>query len=320
MQLAISRSGFTLARMAGSEKQSISALTRYCAVLGHPIAHSASPAMQNAGITMLGLDWCYVAYDVDPQELRKALDGAKAMRFIGLNLTVPHKLLAVDMMDVLDRSAKTWGAVNTVLFEARSKGRGWKSMREVKAGEVTAVRTRGFNTDADAIVRAISEDLRIRLSGAKVLLLGVGGAGRVAALKLAEAGASLHLVNRTEEKATALAVEIKRRRRGSQVNVGYPDRPVDLVVNATSLGLRRTDELPLNPKRFPLSKAGAVFDMIYQPPETPLLRLAKAAGCRTANGLSMLLHQGAAALEIWSGKRAPVAQMREALEAHVYAR
>jgi len=97
----------------------ISASTGICAVLGHPIRHSASPAMQNAGIAALGLDWRYVAFETRPEDLAQAVEGARAMRYVGLNLTVPHKLLAVDLMDELDESARTWGAVNTVVFEGR---------------------------------------------------------------------------------------------------------------------------------------------------------------------------------------------------------
>jgi shikimate dehydrogenase len=107
---------------------SLSAATRYCAVLGHPIKHSASPAMQNAGIASLGLDWRYLAFDVHPDDLRPAIEGAKAMNYIGLNLTVPHKLLAMEMVDVLDESAKVWGAVNTIRFEARDTKGDWQPL------------------------------------------------------------------------------------------------------------------------------------------------------------------------------------------------
>src|SRR4029077_21265097 len=100
-------------------KEPLNAATRYCAVLGQPIKHSASPAMQNAGIAALGLDWRYLAFEVSPNDLRAVIDGAKAMKFVGLNLTVPHKLIAMDMVDALDESAKTWGAVNTIRFEVR---------------------------------------------------------------------------------------------------------------------------------------------------------------------------------------------------------
>ncbi len=146
-----------------------------------------------------------------------------------------------------------------------------------------------------------------------------GGAGRVAALKLAaEQIAQLFLVNRTRAKAEALAEEIRRRWPDAAVTLGYPASGVDLVLNATSLGLNAEDPPPFDEARFSLGNAGAAYDMIYRPAETPFLRQAKAAGCRTANGLGMLLHQGAKALEIWTGRPAPVDVMRRALEAEVY--
>ncbi len=281
----------------------VNAATRFCAVLGHPVKHSASPAMQNAGIAALKLNWRYLACDVHPENLREAIAGAKAMKFIGLNLTVPHKLLALDMVDKLDASAKAWGAVNTIHFEERGN----------------KVRAIGFNTDADAITRSLREDLGVKLRGARVLLLGAGGAGRTAALKLAsEKVVELFLVNRTKSKAVAVAREIHRRFPKVKTTVGYPKGDVDLLLNATTLGLKAGDPLPFDAKSFSLRQARAVYDMIYRPPATGLLRAAKAAGCQTVNGLGMLLHQGAKALEIWSGQRAPIAVMRRALEAEVY--
>src|SRR6476646_8396884 len=118
---------------------SISATTRICAVYGHPIKHSASPAMQNAGIAALGLNWRYVAFDVHPDNLREAIAGAKAMRFIGLNLTVPHKLLALQMVDVLDATANQWGAVNTIRFEARTRRGEWVPLAQLPADEIMEV-------------------------------------------------------------------------------------------------------------------------------------------------------------------------------------
>jgi shikimate dehydrogenase len=297
----------------------VSASTRYCAVLGHPIRHSASPAMQNAGLAALGLDWRYLAFDVHPDNLRAAISGAKVMKFIGLNLTVPHKLFAVSMVDVLDESAKAWGAVNTIRFEARDAHGHWLSVARVTEESHGAWRTVGFNTDADAIALALQEDLGFRTAGAKVLLLGAGGAGHTAALKLAAEGAAeLFLVNRTQAKAEELVRDLQRRFPQVKAGVGYPDAGVDLVLNATTLGLKVDDPLPLDSSRYQLKRAGAVYDMIYRPVETALLRAARAAGCRTANGLGMLLHQGARALEIWSGQPAPVAAMRRALELNVY--
>lgn len=275
--------------------------------------------MQNAGIAALGLNWRYVAFDVKPEELRVALVGAKAMQFVGLNLTVPHKLLAMDMVDALDESARNWGAVNTVRFEGRDRAGTWMPLHHFTDAPPEKVRSHGFNTDADAITRSIRESLGMELQGKRVLILGAGGAGRVAALKLAsENVGELFLVNRTESKAATVAAEIRRRHLNVKVQLGYPRGDIDLAINATSLGLSATDALPWDGKQFSLRQAHAAYDMIYRPAETPFLATAKAGGSRTANGIAMLLYQGAAALELWTGKSAPVDVMRRALEENVY--
>jgi shikimate dehydrogenase len=152
-----------------------------------------------------------------------------------------------------------------------------------------------------------------------VLLLGAGGAGRTAALKLAaENVAELFLVNRTVSKAEEIAAEIRKQFPSVKVFVGYPKSNVDLLLNATSLGLKPDDASPLDEKQFSLKQARAVYDMIYKPAETKLLAAAKSAGCKTANGIGMLVHQGAKAFEIWTGQPAPVAVMRRAVEECVY--
>jgi shikimate dehydrogenase len=297
----------------------INARTRYCAVFGHPVRHSASPALQNAGMAALDLNWRYIACDVRPEELREALMGAKRMGFVGVNLTVPHKQLALDFMDALDESAKLWKAVNTVRFEGREKGGEWLPLQEFEESAPEKVRAHGFNTDADAIARSIRDDLGVDLKGARVLLLGVGGAGSVAALKLASEGVKeLFIVNRTHSKAAGVAAEIRRRHPAVKVLLEYPRGELDLAINATSLGLAHTDALPVDEKLFSLRQARCVFDLIYRPAETRLLTQAKANGCRVANGLGMLLYQGAKALEIWSGKIAPLETMRRALAQNVY--
>jgi shikimate dehydrogenase len=274
--------------------------------------------MQNAGLAALGLDWRYLAFEVDPANLRAAIQGARAMNFIGLNLTVPHKLMAVEMVDVLDESAKAWGAVNTIRFEGRDERGAWRPLREFTEAP-PETRSHGFNTDADAITRALREDLGCEPRGAKLLLLGAGGAGRTAALKLAsEHVAELFLVNRTRSKAEGVAKEIRERCPAVKVTIGYPAGPVDLVLNATSLGLKPNDPLPFDGQQLALRQAAAVYDMIYRPAETALLQAAKAAGCRTANGLGMLLYQGAKSLELWTGQTAPVEIMRQALAKNVY--
>jgi shikimate dehydrogenase len=297
----------------------IDAATRLCGVYGHPIRHSASPAFQNAALAALGLNWRYLAFEVHPDHLGQALEGARAMGFVGVNLTVPHKLLAVQLVDVLDESAKNWGAVNTIRFEARDRDGGWQPLGQFDGPLPGPIRSHGFNTDADAITRSLQEDLGLTLSGARVLLLGAGGAAQATALKLAADGvAELWLVNRTVAKAEALAAAVAARFPGTRCWVGYPEGTVDLVLNATSLGLNAADPPPLDLARFSWSRTRAAYDMIYQPAETPFLGAAREAGRQTANGIGMLLYQGAKALEIWTGRPAPVAVMREALLKHVY--
>ena len=275
--------------------------------------------MQNAGIAALGLNWRYLAFEVRPEDLECAITGARTMKFVGLNLTVPHKLLALGLVDVLDGTARNWGAVNTIRFEGRAANGEWISLGRCDFEQTAEIRSHGFNTDADAIIRSLREELDLELSDLRVLLIGTGGAGRVAALRLAAEGVKdLFLVNRTGSKANELAAEIRDRFPRVRVEVGYPDAEIDLLVNATSLGLKENDPCPVDEKSFSLGKARAVYDLIYRPAETRLLKLARAAGCRTANGLGMLLYQGAKALEIWSGKPPPLSVMRRALEKNVY--
>ena len=263
--------------------------------------------MHNAAFAALGLNWRYFAFEVHPHDLRAAIEGARVMGFAGLNLTVPHKLLALELVDTLDKSAKKWRAVNTIRFESAGvDGR-------------AKVRAVGFNTDAGAIATALREDLKLELRGARVLLLGAGGAGRTAALKFAaEKVRELFLVNRTQAKARAVAAEIKRQFPSARVTLGYPAADVDLLINATSLGLKQGDRLPFDKQQFSLEQARAVYDMIYRPAETALLRAARKAGCRTANGLGMLLYQGMKAFEIWTAKTPPLDVMRRALEQNIY--
>ncbi len=287
--------------------------------MGSPIRHSASPAMHNAAFAALGLNWRYLAFEVDPKNLCAAIDGARAMGFAGLNLTVPHKLLAVDMVDALDASAKTWGAVNVIKFDSGAGILPANSSHTGKMPMPLKARATGYNTDADGLVNSLREDLALELCGLKVLLLGAGGAGRTAALKLAsEKVAELFLVNRTQNKVEDIAREIKTQFPDVKVAANYPKQAVDLILNATSLGLKAEDASPLDGKQFSFKQTRAVYDMIYCPAETALLKAAKAAGCRTANGLGMLLHQGAKAFEIWTGQSAPIKVMRRALEQNIY--
>ncbi|MFO1450390.1 MAG: shikimate dehydrogenase [Opitutaceae bacterium] len=275
------------------------------AVLGHPIRHSISPAMHNAALAAMArsrpefASWSYGRFDVPPADLPTALSRLHALGYRGLNLTVPHKVLAFGSMTEIDPAARPIGAVNTLRWSPQ----GWH----------------GFNTDGYGLATAIGETLGLTLQGTHVVLLGAGGAARGAAVECLQRGcASLWIANRTQENLDTL-LSVLRPLAGAIPLHGFPpDRlpgglPTgSLVVNATSAGLKPQDPPPIDLATIP-SPAG-VYDMIYNPPVTPLLAQAARLGLPHANGLSMLIHQGARALEIWSGASVPVAAMRQAAE------
>jgi shikimate dehydrogenase len=266
------------------------------AVLGHPIKHSISPAMHNAALAELArtnprfADWNYVRFEIHPDDLPRALGLLHAKKFRGVNLTVPHKIIAFDHVAEIDPAARPVGAVNTLRWSER----GWQ----------------GFNTDGYGLAAALEETLQRELAGAHIILLGAGGAARGAAVECLQRGcAALHIANRTREnldRLCAVLAPIAQRIPVTGFPPGEPPRTLPanaIVINATSAGLKETDPLPIEIGRIP--RPSAVFDMIYNPPQTALLHAAAAAGIPCANGLSMLVHQGAKALEIWSGIAAP---------------
>jgi shikimate dehydrogenase len=266
------------------------------AVIGHPISHSVSPAMHNAALADLATreprfrDWKYHALDVEPARLGEALAALHERGFKGVNLTVPHKVVAMGLVTSLDAEAGDAGAVNTLAAEAD----GW----------------RGFNTDGYGLLEGIRIDLGVSLHGAPVILLGAGGAARAAAVACLRAGcASLAVLNRSPATRAALLAQIHplagaTELRGLALSGGtHPVAPGTILINATSVGLQAADPAPVDLARFP--GVTAVYDMIYNPPVTALLARARGLpGMRAANGLSMLVHQGAKALELWTGIRA----------------
>lgn len=282
---------------------SINGQTRIVAVLGHPIAHTASPAMHNAAFDALGMNWRYVALDVDPARLGPALRGLALCGLAGANLTVPHKLIAFREADRLDATARVAEAANTLVFSLR-------------AGKPFL---HGHSTDGHGILASLREEFRFRPEGRSIAILGCGGAGQSAAIQFSLAGAKrVVLLNRTRAKAAAIARRIRALR--PRVECLLEPAPCDLLVQATSLGLKPGDSCPLDEALLGAVKPRAFLEMIYRPAETPAMRLARRRGCRVANGLSMLLHQGARSFEIWTGRKAPVEVMRRALRREVYGR
>jgi len=277
-------------------------------VFGDPVAHSLSPQMQNAALENVGLKERYGRFQIGAEELETGLELIRHLNFVGINLTLPHKTGALPLMTEVDEPARKSGAINTVLVE----------------GE----KLLGFNTDGPGFLHAIRTEFSVDLRDLRVLLLGAGGgAGRAIAMQCAlENCERLVLVNRTLEKAQDLAKELAPYFAGSRVlgpvarlqavpwdetSLRFQLANTDLVVNATSVGMKRSD-----PPLFPASLLAPhlmVYDTIYTPERTPLLAAAAGAGALGANGLSMLLHQGALSFEIWFGRKAPLDVMRAAL-------
>ena len=230
--------------------------------------------------------WRYHAFDIEAEKLPEALAAMARLGFAGINLTVPHKVQAVGLCASLDPGALEAGAANTLLPE----GSGW----------------RGFNTDGYGLAAGIREDLGLGLSGASVVILGAGGAARGAAVECLRSGcAGLWISNRTRANLDALLADLAPLTGIIPIRALSDQVPPTgtIVINATSLGLRDADAAPVDLASIP--GAAAVYEMIYNPPETRLLRQARALGLPCANGLGMLVHQGAKALEIWTGIPAP---------------
>jgi shikimate dehydrogenase len=274
----------------------VSGRTRIVGIIGDPVAHSLSPAMHNAAFGRLGLDFTYVPFHVRPAQLGAAIAGIRALGLVGVNVTVPHKERVIDFLDTVSARAQRAGAVNTILNHGG--------------------RLHGENTDIIGFQRALSA-VRFRLRGARVLVVGAGGAARAVLTALHEGGArSVTIANRTTARARALAIAFG----GSRLRVDVARlaalRDVgrlaafDLVVNATSVGLHGEPFVPLSYGDTP---ARCLFADLLYGRRTDFLCRADRAGRPTLDGLGMLLHQGAAAFSLWTGRRAPIATMRRAL-------
>ncbi len=277
-------------------------------VFGDPVAHSLSPQMQNAALRACGIQAQYARFHIRANELRSALLFLRKLDFVGINLTVPHKIAASTQIDEADESATRAGAVNTI---------------RVRDEKLIA-----SNTDGEGFLRAIRTEFSIDLRDLRVLIIGAGGGtGRAIAWQCAlENCERLVLVNRTLEKANALAEQLRPFFSGPRVfgpsarieAVAWDESAmrtqladIDLIVNATPLGMNPSNPTPI-PARL-IAPHHIVFDCVYEPSKTALLRAAEEAGARGANGLSMLLYQGALSFSIWFNRDAPIEAMRAAL-------
>jgi shikimate dehydrogenase len=277
----------------------ISGQTRVVGIIGDPVAHSRSPAMHNAAFRAAGLNFTYVAFHVRAAQLGAAMAGIRALDIAGVNVTVPHKEGVIPFLDSLSDTARRCGAVNTIVN---------------RGGHLY-----GENTDVIGFRRALAE-AKARIRGARVLLIGAGGGARSVLEALAEGGVGAVIIaNRTRQRAQRLADHVAQRIETraaplSALRDARVLREIDLVVNATSIGLRAERFIPVS---YMLTPGRCVFfDLLYAS-DTDFLRRAASAGRRSIDGTGMLLHQGAAAFTLWTHRRPPLEVMRAALKGPV---
>jgi shikimate dehydrogenase len=275
----------------------ISGKTKLYGIFGYPVKHTFSPGMHNAAFKKLNLDACYVPFAVAPENLGEAVKALIPLGLCGLNITVPHKEKIIAYLDELSEEARLIGAVNTI--------------------EITEGKLIGHNTDGRGFLRSLRDNAGFIPKGKQVFIIGSGGAARAVGFSLAlagvkkiyftdlDAGKAIALVTDITEKAGCLAEYVNHE------TVGASAVEADCIINATPLGLKRTDPLPLAPEH--IRKKHLVCDLVYNPAETRFLQTAKARGAKRLPGIGMLLFQGVIAFEIWTGKKAPVSTMKNAL-------
>jgi shikimate dehydrogenase len=275
----------------------ISGKTRVCGVIGDPIEHTLSPDIHNAAFNHLKLDFVFLAFRVKAADLENAVRGMRGLGINGLNVTMPHKSTVISFLDEVDSTVKFLGSANTILN---------------KNGKLS-----GFNTDGVGALKAIREN-GTEVSEKKVLLLGAGGAAKAIAFALAEKAGELAILNRAAEKAVVLADALNRvfgkKIVGNALSPSAVQKNLqdaDILVNATSIGMHPSINQSLVAPQW-LRSDLTVMDIVYNPVETKLARDAKAAGAKVISGVEMLIYQGAASFEIWSGCSAPIEVMRKA--------
>jgi len=277
----------------------ISGKTKVCGIIGEPIEHTLSPTMHNAAFEKLNLDFVYVPFKVKMGMLREAIRGMRNLGIVGLNVTMPYKSTVMQYLDEVDLTARHVDAVNTILNEG---------------GNLI-----GYNTDGVGALNALKEN-GVALNGKNLLLLGAGGAGKAIAFHTAQKAAKLVILNRTLQKAKKLTEALRKEFKNKEIickklsaeAVKEELKNANILINATSIGMHpNIDQSPV-PSRL-MKPDLCVMDIVYNPPETKLLKDAKAAGAKVVSGIEMLVYQGAASFEIWTKHRAPVEVMKQAV-------
>ena len=278
----------------------ITGQTKIVGIIGDPIKHSRSPQIHNAAIAALGLDYVYVPFHVQPDNLGAAIEGFKVINVVGINVTIPHKQRVIPYLDEISREATLIGAVNTLIF---------------KGGAII-----GENTDAPGFLQAMEEDGLDVPQGGSAVVIGAGGSARAIVVALALAGVqTICITNRTVSRAATLATDLSEKMDASIYGIGLDDPKLpnavgtsQLIVNTASTSMDISHPLLIDPEW--LEPQSIVYDIVYTPPETRLLQAAAEKECHTIGGLGMLVHQGAIAFEKWTGVNPPVETMRQALQ------
>ncbi|MDI6783092.1 MAG: shikimate dehydrogenase [bacterium] len=277
----------------------ISGTTKLVGLFGYPVKHSFSPIIHNAAFAFLGLDYVYIPFCVPPEKLKIAIDALIPLGIQGINITIPHKETVIPLLDKISAEAELIGAVNTVNVDEQH-------------------RLIGYNTDGIGFISAILSDLNITCAGKQILILGAGGGARAVGIQSALSGAKMiYVMDIDTAKTNKLVADIKRSNPAVQAEaITTPQLPavlkeIDILVNATPIGMQPEDPLLIEPDW--LRPALKVFDLIYNPLETKLVQVARQQGCLATNGLNMLIQQGAASFEIWTGIQPPVEIMRQAI-------
>lgn len=276
-------------------------MTRLAGIIGHPVAHSLSPVFQAAAFAHCGLDVSYERWDTPADALAGRVVSLSDPKYLGANVTIPHKEAVIPLLDELGGQSARAGAVNTIVNRSG--------------------RLFGFNTDGPGFVAALKNEARFDPAGKSVLLLGAGGAARGIAFALLEARvASIAIANRSLERAERLAADVGAQEPGKVSATGQPPSlsAYDIVVNCTSVGMQGGGAAASLPTSLAGARPGTlIVDIVYAPEETPLLREARTAGLPTLGGLPMLIYQGALSFELWTGVAAPVDVMFEAARAEL---
>ncbi|MDP3981580.1 MAG: shikimate dehydrogenase [Chlamydiota bacterium] len=289
-------------------------------IIGFPVGHTASPPMQMAAFRAIGeLGSVYMPFETSPNRLKEVVRSFRVLGIQGFNVTIPHKEKVCRFLDVIQPEAAMIGAVNTV--------------KNIDG------RLHGYNTDAGGFIQSLKEDLHFAARNKNCLVIGAGGAGRAVSFALAKAGVgAIYITDLDDARAAALAKNIRTWfpkknvdsiKKGGSVNFDPFVQPkgaakrkghdeIDLIVNATPIGMKSTDPFPVNPSI--LHRGLSVYDVIYTPSPTKLVKKARSMGIPAVNGLGMLLYQGAIAFSIWTGRPAPVTEMRKALLRHIHKR